>query len=428
MRKQRSPRVFRVAAAVMAVGFGASACAESGGGGGSSSGGGAGVDVGATMEEYQAAFEDIDPIVLNAQTPSPAGSASSAHIEGYMESIEEWSGGAITFEVAYANAIAPAAEIDDALRDGRLDLGLILPQYEPQEYPVTAALAQANILSDQGPAAGSLHGNAWPTAAYFASDEAQAELDEAGMVALVPAYQNGASVLFCAEPRTSLADLEGVTVAADGPAQAAQVSALGASPVTIPYTEVFESLQRGVVDCVVQSTTVAQIGGFLPEAPYATVESGSAFAATVGTMAVSKARWDELPLVAQQLLWDRMPVFLEANFIGKLWPNIATGVTQIQAEGGSFSAFDDDARQALTDANESILDEIRASGSFDGEELVGLAEEQADLWRDNLTDLGFSDADVPWSGFSEWYDPETVDITTFVELLYDEVYLERRPS
>jgi TRAP-type C4-dicarboxylate transport system substrate-binding protein len=425
MRKHQSSGILRLVAAVAIVGIGASACAASGGVSGA---GGEGIEVGATMEAYQAAFEDVDPIELHAQTPAPKDSASAAHIEQYMKSLEEWSGGKITFEIAYANAIAPATEIDDALRDGRLDLGLVLPQYEPKEYPVTDALAQANILSDQGPVAGALQGNTWPAAAYFASEEAQKEFDDAGMVTLVPAYHNGASVLFCKEPRTSLADLAGVTIAVDGAAQSEQVKALGASPVTIPYTEIFESLQRGVVDCVVNSTTVAQIGGFLPEAPYATVDSGAAFAATVGTMAISKSRWESLPLIAQQLLWDRLPVFLEANFVGKLWPNIATGVEQVTAERGTFAEFGDDARAALAKANDAILDEIRQSDSFDGVKLLSLAEEEAATWRDHLATLGYSDDEVPWNGFTSWYDPNTLDLTDFVDLMYSEVYAENRPS
>src|SRR5690625_1371337 len=318
---------------------------------------GGGVPVGSTQEDYIAAFEDVDPITLHTQTPAPQGSTTSMNMENYVQQVEEWSDGKITFEIGYSNAIADPADIDDALADGRLDLGQVLPIYEPSDYPATTALIEAGVLNDGSAVAGVLQSNAWPNEVAFNTPEIMDEWDQAGLIPLVPVFNSGTNALFCSSPHTSQEDLEGTTVSAGGTIQSQQVEALGGSPVSIAYTELFESLQRGVVSCAVSSQTVALLGGFLPEAPYATMDTDATFADAPGGLAFSKATWETLPLPAQQLFWDSLDVFIGQNITSKIWPNTAEADTMIQDAGGEVSALDPDARQAILDTNEGVLDE-----------------------------------------------------------------------
>ena len=135
----RPRTVGAVAAMSLAVAM-LAGCAESSSATGSGEGG-EGLAYGATKEDYIAAFADIDPIVLHTQSPAPKGSPTGLPVEKYLDTVTEWSGGKITFDVAYSNAVAPPAEIDNALVDGRLDLGHIIPQYEPAEYPASTPFA-----------------------------------------------------------------------------------------------------------------------------------------------------------------------------------------------------------------------------------------------------------------------------------------------
>ncbi|GAA2448848.1 hypothetical protein GCM10010191_77900 [Actinomadura vinacea] len=391
-------------------------------------GDGPSVPYGATKEQYRAAFADLPPLRLNTQSPSPKGSPSGKNVEDYLKAITDWSGGKITFEVAYANAIAPPAEIDDALLDGRLDLGQILPIYEPSEYPASAALVKSSFVSNQAPLAGTLQSNAWPNEVAFRNPEIRAEYKRRGIVPIVPQYDSGANALFCREPRRDMAGLKGMVSAAGGQAQAAEIESLGGSAVTVPYTELFEGLQRGTVDCSVSSLTVGVLGGFIPSAPHITVDPAAGLALAPGGMAISQDAWNGLPKAARQLMWDRLDIFLASNIRDKIWPNIVKAVTIAKKSGGSVQPLAPDARAAIARANAGLLRDLRRDKTFaDPEAFVRDVQGTSGAWL--KTARGFSPAgDVAYADFDRWYKPGKVDLNAYVNTLYKQVFLPHRPS
>lgn len=189
-------------------------CAEGAADG--SGGSGEGVALGASMEEYQAAFENVDDIVLYAQSPNAQGSLSGRYIETYHAAVEEWSGGKITFDVVYSSGVAEPAETDAALADGRLDIAQVYPAYAPRKYPANTALVQSIVASDTSVVEGALSANAWPLELAASNDQLLGEFEDNGMKPLAPFYFPGASALYCTEERTSLSDLENTVVAAGG--------------------------------------------------------------------------------------------------------------------------------------------------------------------------------------------------------------------
>ena len=203
LRKNTSIAVAVVAALALA------GCAETSAGTGGN-GGGEGVEYGAGKADFQAAFKDVEPIKLTTQSPAPKGSITGKNVEDYLNAVTDWSGGKITFDVQYANAVAPPAETDDALVDGRLDLAQVLPIYEPSEYPANAALVEATFVSDQSAVAGTLQSNAWPNEVAFDTPEILQEYGDKGIKLMVPQYNSGVNVLFCAEPRRDLESLQGM--------------------------------------------------------------------------------------------------------------------------------------------------------------------------------------------------------------------------
>lgn len=412
--------------AMVTAGAALAGCAEDTGA--SSGGGGEGLEAGASKEEFQEAFADIDPIEIRTQSPAPKGSATGANVERYLEAVTEWSDGKITFEVAYANGAAEPIEADDALVDGRLDLAQVLPIYEPSEYPAMTALIETGFVSSQTAVLGTLQSNAWPNEVAFGNDKILEEFDAHGMVPLVPVYNSGSLGLFCSSERSDLASLKGATSSSSGSAQTAELSALGVEPTSIAYTELFESLQRGVVDCAVTAPTVGVLGGFLSEAPYGVIDPSAGFALAPGAMAFSKTTWETLPLVAQQLFWDRIDVFMASNIEEKIWPNNVEAVSIVKANGGGIVEFEDDARQALVDANEELLDAIRdTDAAGDGGAFVDGVLASATDWENRLADLGYAD-EVGYNEFDDWYAGADLDLASYTEAVMGEIFASRRPE
>lgn len=255
-----------------------------------------------------------------------------------------------------------------------------------------------------------------------------AEYEDHGMVPLVPVYNSGVNALLCADERTDLDGLKGMESASGGTAQSAQIEALGGSAATVAYTELFESLQRGVVDCTVSSLTVGVLGGFIPAAPNVVIDPDAGFSLAPGSMAVSKTAWEALPLVAQQLLWDRLDVFIGTNISAKIWPNTVDAVKQAKANGGAVTEFDSDAEGTMQETNQELLDQIRGTDATDGSALVDASEAAAEKWLGLIQDdLGYTD-EVSYADFDTWFTDGKVDIAPFTDKLIQEVFASHRPS
>lgn len=415
-----------VACAIASVTAGATvltACAESAGTGGQ--GGGDGVEYGASIEEYQEAFESVDPIVIYTQSPAAKGASGGQHIENYARAVSEWSDGKITFDIVYSNGVASPTEADNAVQDGRLDMAQVMGAYEPQEYPATFALNNASVLSDNSVIVGSLSSNAWPVDVAFSTPEFMSEYEEHGLKLLMPSYNSGSIALICAQARNDLAELKGQSIASGSATLGTQVAALAGNPVSIGYTEYYESLQRGVAACAATTLTAGMIAGIMEVAPHVVIDPEAGFVNTSGALAMNADVWEELPVVAQQLMWDRLDVFIEGS-MNKIWEGTVDASATIAQFNGSAEPFAADARGALITKNEAIVDDL-AETAPGGGEFVSRARDASEKWKATVADLGYENA-VDYAGFAEWYSPEKLDTAAFVDALFAEVLLEHRPS
>jgi TRAP-type C4-dicarboxylate transport system substrate-binding protein len=70
----------------------------------------------------------------------------------------------------------------------------------------------------------------------------------------------GPQVFYCNSPIKTLDDLRGLKVRSFTPSMAALIQHLGATPVTLQFSEVYPALQRGVANCGVTSPTSGNTG------------------------------------------------------------------------------------------------------------------------------------------------------------------------
>jgi TRAP-type C4-dicarboxylate transport system substrate-binding protein len=344
----------------------------------------------------------------------------------YWDAVEDWSGGKITFKRTPNSGIAPLPEAYEALNDGRLDQTTVLPSYSPKEFPVNTAVSEIAFIGNQQPILGDLVNNAVNLKLSF-TPEAEKEVEEAGAHNLMPAYSSGTASWACTKPRRTLDELSGATVRAGDTGIVKRIEAVGAEASFIPVAEVFEGLQRGVVDCASAGTAVHQAFGYMGEAPHLTIDEQVGFGRGLAGQAMSQAAWDDLPLAAQQLLFDRLDVFMKENFLAS-WESVAAVIKQTAADGGEAAPLGEDAREAIQKVNDSSLEKFRSDSRLsDPDAFVQSAVDTTEEWETIVRDLGVVKAKT-FSEFAETFSRDSVDLDPYIQKVYEEILIPNRPS
>lgn len=390
-------------------------------------GSGDSVPFGASIQEWQEAFEDVEPITVVTQVQGGPGSPNAAPGEAYWASVEEYSGGKIKADLAYSYALVAATEADKGIAEGRIDMGNTLPTFNAAAWPAYNGMDDLGYLASPNALMSIFHLNAWQLEVGFETPEILAEYESNGSVALWTANSVPPTNLYCSSPRTSLADLQQAQTIASSAAQATQISEIGMIPVSLPPVEAYEALQRGVLDCVSGSLSSALTNGNFEVANHLLESSEVALVTTSGGYGVNSDFWAGLPLVAQQLLFDRIGVY----FSVQSETNVATLVEAAETLnrlGGEVHKLDGETEARMRAANEIIADRVRASTDFDGAELVARAEASAEKWLDLLVTKVGIPADVALLDVDDWLSENEIDYQAYVDALYEEFLLKFRPG
>lgn len=386
------------------------------------------IEYDADQETYVEALSEMDEVTFVMQSTATQGAQTGRRFEEYAEAVTEWSGGKIDFEIVYSNGIAPPEEVDDAIADGRIDIGSVMPALEPSEFPTHEALSDVSFIGKQTPIDGLLqwHGAMFDIAAQ--TEEIDEEYENKGLELLVPHFSSGSTFAQCSETTTAAEDFNDKVIATQSTVQRLQSEALGMSPTTLSYAEMFEGLERGVVNCAISNLTVASLQGLVEPAPHFAFDPDVGIGNAGGTLAISQDKWDALPLPAQQLMFDRLDIFLTAT-LESAWENISIAAEESAEFGGGFETFDEDVTSQLEAVNNNVLEDLRSNAHVsDPETFVdGIVEAEA-RWETIIDDLNIENADISYQDLPGWYEEGRVDLDSYFEALWSETWTERRPS
>ncbi|GAA4282677.1 hypothetical protein GCM10022261_02080 [Brevibacterium daeguense] len=427
MKSINSRKLVSVIAIVAAAGLVTSACAGSAGSAGGGGEGGEGFEFGASQEEVDAVLQELDPVEITYQAGAQSpNSISALSAESFKNYVEERSGGKITVDVVWGQAIAGYAEIDDALADGRVDVSYALPIYKPTEYPAFDALATATAGMPNSPVLGEMVGNAAVVDMAWNSEELLSQYEEKGISPLTPMISTGTYLSVCTDAGTSLEDWKGRQVRVASVAHEQQAVNLGASPVSMEYVEVFEALQRGTVDCTLAQLLPSEEAGLLEVAKNVayTSEENSLSGRSAGAN-LAGVGYQQLPLAYQQIIFDSgLDGFAASNEV--ITRGNAAGVKQLKEAGGEIGPMADDSDQQIGDTNEELLSAIEESGVI-GSDVAQRSAESVEKWKQVAEELGYTE-EGGFEDLDEWFDPDEYDFQPFAERLFDEVVLPHRPN
>ncbi|GAA4284340.1 hypothetical protein GCM10022261_18710 [Brevibacterium daeguense] len=425
---KRRSRAAAVVAGAAAAALAVTGCAGSAGGGGTGAEGGSGegYEYGASAEEIKAAFADVDPVTIKYQPSAQSAKGPEAYrAQAFIENLETLSDGKITVDTTYAQGIAGYTELPDALVDGRVDVAYMLPIYQPDQFPIFQAWVTGTTLTGTSPLVDELAANAAIGELTWNDENLVNEFRDQGIEPLNLFNAAGAVLTLCSEEHSTAEDWDGNQVRASSVAQTEQLNALDASPVSLQYTETFEALQRGTVDCTLSTTLAADSGGFIEVAPNIGYTTDVTFARGPGGVYAGSA-WNSWPLAVQQLVFDSMQDEFIQSRRGDLGGNYVAAQT-VREQGGSFKEMDQELQDRLKESSVGLVDgEVEEGRLPEGatQDIPASMEE----WRGVAQELGYKDEGT-FADYDEWYDMEDEDfIDPFGERYFEEVMLPHRPS
>lgn len=385
------------------------------------------VDAGADQQAFTSALAEMDPVELKIQVLTPKESAHAKATEAYADAIEEWSGQKITFKIHYSGSIA-ATDVESAVADGLIDIAPVYPSMAPDTFPVQGFASNFTFVNDNTPVVGTLQTiSAWTELGF--DEHIVTEMQEQGLQPLLPMVVPSSNALYCTgDPTTSLATAKGTSMRTGTPGNAAEVKAIGASSVNLPTLEVFEGLQRRTVDCVVTGWAVPMSFGLAEVTDAWMLDPSVQFTGSSETLAIGKDTWDELPLAARQLMWDRLDVYLTSYVDNNMFATMKGALAQAEEHGVALHEYDDDLTKSLTDHQDGKLRDAAegAPEGFDGTAFVERTTKTHEKWKKAITDLGYDD-ELTWEEFRDGEAGE-VDVQPVVDALVEDVLATHRPT
>jgi len=225
------------------------------------------------------------------------GTPNADMVHWFLDTVEERSEGRVTFDYFAAEALCPGAEIVQCVSDGRADMGVTVPTYTPDRFPLQNLAALPFKTDDNAAlmAAFAQLGEEFP--------EFRAESERQGLKALAY-WPAGASLFGSKVPLESVEDLRGISIRAVGDGLIGVLNAAGASPVALTAGEMYEAVDRGVIDAVANNID-APISYRLTEVLDHWTDTGYGHYITIG-MWMSQSAYESLPADLQAVVDEVM--------------------------------------------------------------------------------------------------------------------------
>lgn len=180
-------------------------------------------------------------VKLRAANLLPPEDAQSEMIQWFMDELEKRSDGDVETEVVHAGGLVAGNDTLPALQQSRAEAGNVVPAYFPAELPLNNVNMVPVADADQ---------SARLRAFQDLSDDLDVwseELESNGMV-LVGYLPNTSSTATFNKPVKSVDDLDGLKLRVPAQTLAATWEQFGVEPVFMASEEVYEAVERGIVN------------------------------------------------------------------------------------------------------------------------------------------------------------------------------------
>lgn len=241
--------------------------------------------------------------VLRLVVPSPPGDYPLTFMnEEFAKRFNERAKGQYKMEVHAGGALAKLPEYFDAVRIGAVEMACA-PWGMFSFLDPRLGIIETPFLFETSKAASSACDALLP----LYDEILQKKFNAKGL----NLYNPGGMHIFATKPIKTLEDWKGMLTGAISPPTAALIKELGGSPVTVMWTDMYESLQKKVIDATTQGTHGALVMGMTEVCKHTTIFFGLA---GWNGFSINLDIWKKMPKDIQQIMQE------EATKSGK-WMN-----------------------------------------------------------------------------------------------------------
>lgn len=226
----------------------------------------------------------------------------------FAKDVKARTGGKVDVQVFPSGTLTPPAQCFEGVLQGLSDICQAVLAYTPGRFPVMEAVDLPGYPHN---------GQLTTRVANEVYQKFQPKEFDAVKVLYLHAHPPG-SIMTVSKPVRTLDDLKGMKIRSTG-LSARIVTALGASPVSMPITQAYDPLKRGVVDGTDGSFNTLRYYRFAEVTKYTTVSTDVGYVSTFAVV-MNKAKWNALPAEVREALDAVSREYMAKS--GALWDQI----------------------------------------------------------------------------------------------------------
>jgi len=222
------------------------------------------------------------PIELSYNTFFPVTHAHTLNANEWIKEVEKRTNGAVKITMYAAATLSPPEQIYAGVIKGISDIGMGVAAFNKGRFPLTEVLEMP--LG---------HKNGVQMTKLMNEFYRKFQPKEWSDTQIMYLHGYGPGRLHTKKPVRSLEDIKGLKVRCTG-TSAKILKALGAVPVAMPQTEVYDALQKGVAEGLLSPPEVLKFWRFAEVTNCTTASKGAAYSMTFW-VTMNKKKWESLP-------------------------------------------------------------------------------------------------------------------------------------
>lgn len=247
----------------------------------------------------------------------------------FAKKIEERTNGRVKIEMTFAGGLGKGPELALLAGRGAIDIASVAPGYYPDQLLFWKAY-QIPFVFDEPKQAIDILWRSYREFPVFKQETDKMRVNYLFHQPLGGYYLTGPS-----PDCTSVEALKGKKIRSFGADVPKMHNAIGAVPVTVQPTEVYEALQRGTIDySFLNAGNIESLRLYEP----GKYSCGTAMVITGHLIIIGKRTWDRLPPDVQEIFTDQAQKS-QQEYLDWLEEGTATSIANIKAGGGEILEF-----------------------------------------------------------------------------------------